>query len=94
MIKNTWLTEKPDFDEECTFITASRYVRNDEPLEYDYEVWQIRKIDGYGEDDKPGWYFGLLNGDGEEWGDLSDLDAAMYYIVDNPPAKQLPESKK
>lgn len=87
MIKNKWLTERPDFTEECTFITAHKYNRNDEDLPYDYRVWQIKKLDGEKEDGSYGWYWGLLNGDGEEWGDLDDLSAKFYYIIDNPPTK-------
>lgn len=82
--RNMWLTQKPEFNEECTFITATRYTRNNEPLPWDYSVWQIKKLDGEDVEGNPAWYWGLLNGDGEEWGDLDDLRADQYYIIENP----------
>ncbi|MBP7109506.1 MAG: hypothetical protein KBA90_13195 [Chitinophagaceae bacterium] len=82
--KNKWLTEKPDFNEECSFVTATKYNRNEEDLKWDYSIWQIKKLDGEDENGEYGWYFGLLDGEGEEWGDLEDLAADLYYIIDEP----------
>lgn len=84
MERNKWLTEKPEFTEECTFVTATKYEVLDEDPYWDYSVWQIKKIDGYNDKDEPAWYYGLLNGDGEEWGDLDDLTVDLYYIIDEP----------
>jgi len=75
----------PEFNEECTFVTASFYNRNDEDLNWDYTVWQIKKLDGEDEDGNPAWYWGLLTGDGEEWGPLEDLSADLYLILPHPP---------
>lgn len=80
-----WTKEKPKFKEECTFITASRYNRNNEDLQWDYSIWQIKKLDGEDEKGNPAWYWGLLNGDGEEWGPLDDIAADFYLII--PPIK-------
>lgn len=91
--RNRWLSEKPDFNEECTFITANTYTRNDEPLPYDYSVWQIKKLDGENDEGEPAWYWGLLDGDGEEWGDLADLSVKYYYIISDPP-KLKPKNKQ
>jgi hypothetical protein len=79
-----WITEKPDFKGECVFVTATTYNRNDEGLIWDYKVWQIKKLDGENDKGEEIWYWGLLNGDGEEWGDLEDLRADMYKIISAP----------
>jgi hypothetical protein len=80
-IEDEWLDTKPEFNKECVFITATKYNRNSEDLEYDYACWQIKKLDGEDENGNPAWYFGLLNGDGEEWGALEDLRADYYLII-------------
>lgn len=80
-----WLSEKPDFKKECVFITATKYERNNEPLYWDYSVWQIKKLDGETESGEYGWYWGLLNGDGEEWGPLEELAADRFFILAAPP---------
>ena len=87
MERNKWLTEKPEFTEECTFVTATKYNRNGEDLYLDYSIWQIKKMDGEDKYGDPIWYWGLLNGDGEEWGDLDDLTVDLYYIIDEPKTK-------
>ena len=79
--EGVWLNEKPVFDKECTFVTASTYKRNDGPLNWDYTVWQIKALDGEDDKGQPAWYWGLLTGDGEEWGDLNDLTADKYFII-------------
>lgn len=79
---NEWVAEKPD--KECVFISATKYIRNEEDLLWDYAIWQIKKLDGEDEHGNTAWYFGLLNGDGEEWGPLEDLEAALYHIITPP----------
>lgn len=76
-----WVKERPEFNEECTLVTATKYNRNDEDLKYDYSVWQIKKLDGYNDKGNPAWYFGLLNGEGEEYGSLEDLEHADFYLI-------------
>jgi hypothetical protein len=80
-----WLGEKPEFKEECVFVTATQYNRNDEDLEWNFSVWQIKKLDGETDEGEPCWYLGLLNGDGEEWGDINDLSVDKYLIIPSPP---------
>lgn len=82
-----WVREKPDFKEECTFVTANKYHRNKEDLDFDFSVWQIKKLDGENDEGEDIWYWGLLNGDGEEWGPLEDLEAMFYLILPAPPTK-------
>jgi hypothetical protein len=74
-----WISEKPEFKDECIVIAASLF-RN----EWSYTLFQVKKVDG---DD--GWYLGWLTGDGDEYGDLADLHADKYLILpllQQPPA--------
>lgn len=83
-----WVRKKPDFKQECTFITAAKYGRNEEDLIWEYKIWQIKQLDGEDEEGNSAWYWGLLNGEGEEWGDLADLTAYYYKIIEPlPPIK-------
>ncbi len=79
-----WVREKPDFKEECVFITATDYIRNREPLMWDYKVWQLKWLEGENDKGESAFYLGLLNGDGEEYGDLEDLVADRYFIFNQP----------
>ncbi len=71
MERSVWLNEKPEFNEECTFVTASKIQSN-----WEYSVWIIEKL----ETDE-GWYFGWLTGDGDEYGDINDITADKYFIL-------------
>lgn len=71
-----WLNEKPEFNEECVFVTATDFKN-----QTDYTVWQIEKCDGENEEGEDCWYWGLLNGDGEEYGALEDLVADRYFVL-------------
>lgn len=66
-----WLTEKPEFKENCILLTAT-FIRD----EWSYNSWLIEKIN-HGE----GWYWGWMSLDGDEYGDLADLKAGRYKIV-------------
>jgi hypothetical protein len=66
--KIIWTKKKPKFKEECLLITACKIQS-----EWEYTIFQIKKL--YFDEH---WYWGILNGDGEEWGDLADLEATMY----------------
>ena len=68
-----WTKERPD--KPCVFVTRDKFGDN----EYDYAVWLIRKLDGI-EDNE--YYLGLLEGNGDEWGALEDLEAGEYLIID------------
>lgn len=82
--EDTWVAAKPEFKSECVLITASKYNRNSEAIDYDYTIWQIKQIDGEDDDGNPAWYWGLLNGEGEEYGELEDLTADFYKIIPAP----------
>jgi len=79
-----WTKEKPEFKKECVLVTATKYNRNIEAIDYYYTIWQIKQIDGEDEDGNTAWYWGLLNGDGEEYGALEDLRADYYRIISDP----------
>lgn len=66
-----WTRKKPKFDTECVLICAHQFRGN-----WEYSIYQIKKVIY---EDK--WYWGWLNGDGEEVGDLSDLRAQIYYVM-------------
>lgn len=68
-----WTKDKPAFTEECILLTATKI--NDA---WDYSSWLIIVVDGIGENDQPGWYYGLCDMSGEEWGDWADFKADLY----------------
>lgn len=70
-----WVSDRPALHEECILITASR---NKDGV-YDYSVWEIKWIN-FGN----GPYLAWLTGDGKEYGDLNDLTADMYLILQEP----------
>lgn len=74
-----WVRYKPKFKEECLMLTASKHKN-----EWFYNAWWIREVDG----DDGGWYWGLCTIDGEEWGDVNDLSADLYKII-NIPSKSI-----
>lgn len=66
-----WSKEKPNPKNECVFVTATNVLNN-----WSYSVWMFKKIDnGDGE------YMGWLTGDGEEYGDIEDLSAHLYFVL-------------
>jgi hypothetical protein len=73
-----WLDEKPVFNFECLVIAANEFRGG-----WHYMAFRIEKVDS-----EEGWYWGWLDGDGEEYGDLSDFDAEKYFLM--PLLKQAP----
>lgn len=71
---NTWTTVKPEFNKECLLICAC-YL----PGGWEYITWWIKKLIS---DDV--WYWGLCNTEGEEYGDIADLKADRYLVIDLP----------
>ena len=67
-----WTNTKPDGKEPCVFISATKWRKG----HWMYSVWEIKRVDG-----PDGWYLGLCDRDGEEWGDLEDLKADLYMIL-------------
>ena len=67
---NKWIKERPN--KPCVFLTRNKF----ESENYNYDVWMIDWVES---DD--GLYLGLMQGDGEEWGDLDDLLDSEYFII-------------
>ncbi len=71
MNHHKWLSEKPEFKEECLLITAVKFRD-----EWEYEVYIIKMIES-----DEGCYMGWLTGDGDEYGDLADLTSEKYFTT-------------
>jgi hypothetical protein len=69
--ESAWSAEKPKPDKEFWFVSASYFKDH-----WECRIWQVVKING-----PDGWYYGLCDGEGEEWGDWEDLQAERYYIL-------------
>lgn len=69
-----WTSIKPELNKECILLTASEYKK-----EWSYTTFLITKIDS-----DEGWYWGLCDIDGKEWGDIDDLKADLYQVVELP----------
>lgn len=67
-----WTTIKPELKDGCTLVTGTLIKK------WHYKVWVIKTVN-YGD----GPYLALLEGDGEEWGDIDDLTADKYLIIPN-----------
>lgn len=81
--KDGWINEKPEFDKDSIMITASWWNIGDGYWEY--SIWQIVKLES-----EEGWYWGLLMGDGDEWGALEDFRADKYKVL--PPLPTPPQT--
>lgn len=67
-----WLTQKPKFDCWCIVITANKIRK-----QWEYSIFTVQRVDF---EDK--WYWGLIDGNGDEWGDIEDLKAQKYYVIE------------
>jgi hypothetical protein len=76
MTHHKWSKRKPKFTEECIMLSASKYKG-----EWDYHSWLILKVDGEDENGKLGWYWGLHDIDGQEWGAWEDHVAEKYMTL-------------
>ena len=74
-----WLKEKPEFKEECVFITATWW--NDH---WEYQLWEIEKMKS-----EEGYYLGVCDESGGEWGEIADLHADLYKVI--PPLPVPPQ---
>lgn len=75
-----WNTDKPIIDREMIIITASKLKTNKgDVFGLDYDSWLISKLDS-----DEGWYFGLCDLNGDEWGAYDDLSADLYYVIELP----------
>jgi len=68
-----WQKEKPDYP--CIFLARTKYNGN-----YDYSLWFIEKTDSAENDNE--YYLGIYDSDHEEWGDLAELTADEYFIIE------------
>ena len=66
-----WYDAKPEFDIECIFATAS-LIRD----HYEHSIWEVVKFTVGNT-----WWYGVLTGNAEEWGDIEDLTATKYLIL-------------
>ena len=70
-VQKAWITEKPEFTEDCWLVTAGGGG---------CEIWQIKRVES---DD--GWYWGWLDSYGDEYGDINDMESEFYLILPEPP---------
>lgn len=66
-----WTKKKPKFDQECMVICANKWNGD-----WEYSLYLITKVVF---EDK--WYWGWLTQDGEEYGDLADMQSQRYYVM-------------
>ncbi len=74
-----WTPIKPKFKKECLLLTASKWKD-----EWTYNSWWVRKV----EDGDGKWFMELCTIDGDEWGELEELEADIYRVI-NIPIKQI-----
>ena len=70
------------------FISANKYIPNDEEIPYEYSVWRIKILTGEDKDWNTASYLALFNVDGEEWWPLEDFEADLYKIISEPSYKK------
>ena len=75
MINAKWSKTKPKFNKECILIIAI-WIED----HWEYTLYTIEMVEN-----PEGWYFGLICDDGEEWGDIDDLQADKYLVL--PPLR-------
>lgn len=74
-----WSKVKPKFKEDCVLITAN-WFKWDGGY-WDYTLFEIKRTEGYNDNDEPTWYWGIYERGGDEWGDLADLKADKYLLL-------------
>lgn len=72
MSEEKLVTKKPKWNKDCLVITANKIIG-----EWDYAMYQIKKLHS-----DEGSYWGWLTSDGEEYGDIEDLIAQKYLILE------------
>ena len=80
MTHHTWLTEKPDFTEECILITAT-WHSHPKNQHWEYTLYEIKWLEGVDEHEHTAWYWGICCSDGVEWGNISELGANKYFTM-------------
>lgn len=77
--KLKWTKVKPKFhdnSEECLLIAAAKIGNV-----WEYTMYEMKKLNGENEKGEEGWYWGIIDQDGDEWGDYDDLLAQKYCIL-------------
>lgn len=72
---SNWTPIKPKFKRECLLLTASKSSKG----VWYFHSWEISKINS-----DEGWYFGLCDLDGEEYGAIDDFNADLYKVISLP----------
>lgn len=72
-----WTSKKPKFDAECIVICGHKWKNE----EWEYNLYTIRKTDCENEAGEQGWYWGLFTSNGDEYGDLEDMSAGIYFVM-------------
>ena len=75
-----WTREKPTFP--CVVLTRTNVGDI-----FEYIVWRLEMIKGENEKGERSQYLGVLTEDGCEWGDLSELTADEYLIIEKEEGK-------
>lgn len=75
MIHNQWSDTKPEFTEECILITACK-IKLPLSHHWQYDLFEVIQING-----EDGWYWGLCEPAGEQWGALEEFKADKYYTM-------------
>lgn len=70
----SWTSEKPKFKDDCVLVTADNINGF-----WEYKTWIIKLVN-HGD----GPYMGLLDGYGDEYGDIDDLQSEKYLIIPEP----------
>jgi len=78
-----WQKEKPDFKDECLVICANKIKEI-----WHYNLFEIRLLES--ENESSYYYMGWLE-DGEEVGDLADMEAQLYLVIPLLPEKKINE---
>ena len=77
MDKLTWTKEKPVLTGECILLTADFFKGNDEPFQWEYDIFQIIK-----QTEGEKWYWAIIDSNSDEWGAYEDLKADLYAVIE------------
>jgi hypothetical protein len=72
-----WTKQKPVLDRECILLTLTYYDG------WNLQSFEIREVADMCSENI-GFYYGIHELDGEEWGDYDELEAEYYCILDYP----------
>lgn len=77
MIFFRWTSRKPKFDSECIVICGNRWKNEAwDKEEWEYTLYLIKRVEC-----EERWYWGWLTADGEEYDDLRDMKADIYFVM-------------